>query len=537
MIFPTLFLRPIPPLGYVNLIFFISRLIFFITGIRFDDSRVGSLNQLADPALLQSRFCESLFYLHNQPPLFNAYIGLVLKLSPHHATAVFAITFLVLGWLLANAMYFLMVQLGASPMLGARLAVLCMISPSCVLYENWLFYTYPLAVLLCLSPVFLRLYLTRESVGFGFCFFLGLAFLVLMRSVFHIGWFLLILLMVRFYRKTSAGEILKIAGVPLALVCLLYLKNYACFHMVTGSSSWGMNLAKIALSGLSKEKLNQWAEEGIVSRMALIEPFSFLDLYRPYIPDPVRTGIPLLDEEVKRSGVPNFNHISYIYISQQYLHDSWRAIVADPWNYIQNAGAGVYTYFLPSNYYSFLHANRVAIKAYARAYNALVYGQWFEKEEEWNRVTQATAAGIFRSFFHVGSVIVVAYAGVLVYFGLYIGRNHKTLRQDPAYGLPLLVLFFNLVYISLAVNSTELGENQRYRYMTEPSAFVLLGVMISNMTSRTANHLRPDGKSGEEESVSSPVQDNGNNLPVCSAAFEHPRRGMSIPQGVSPGRD
>lgn len=343
--------------------------------------------------------------------------------------------------------------------------------------------------------------------------------MVMTRSVFHIGWFLLILLMVRFCRKMSAGEILKTAGVPLALVCLLYWKNYACFHMVTGSSSWGMNLAKIALSGLSKEKLNQWIEEGVVSRMALIEPFSFLDLYQPYIPDPVRTGIPLLDEEVKQSGVPNFNHLSYIYISQQYLHDSWRAIAADPWNYIQNAGAGLYTYFLPSNYYSFLHANRVAMKTYARSYNALVYGQWFETEEEWHGVTQATAAGIFRSFFHVGSVIVAAYVGVMVYFGLYIGRNHKTLRRDPAYGLPLLVLFFNLFYITLAVNTTELGENQRYRYMTEPSAFILLGVMITNMTSRTANRHLADGQGGEEEPVSSPVQDKDPALDQLSMGF------------------
>ena len=42
--------------------------------------------QYLDPLLLKSDLLKSLFYLHSQPPIFNLFLGIVLKLSQqfHH---------------------------------------------------------------------------------------------------------------------------------------------------------------------------------------------------------------------------------------------------------------------------------------------------------------------------------------------------------------------------------------------------------------------------------------------------------------------
>ena len=59
-----------------------------IAGVRFDAHALGIYYQFIDPPLLESRLLESLFYSHGQPPLFNLFLGLVLKILTFPLTIV-----------------------------------------------------------------------------------------------------------------------------------------------------------------------------------------------------------------------------------------------------------------------------------------------------------------------------------------------------------------------------------------------------------------------------------------------------------------
>jgi hypothetical protein len=47
----------------------------YARGLRFDASDAGAFRHFIEPGLLRERLVESLWHLHAQPPLFNAWLG------------------------------------------------------------------------------------------------------------------------------------------------------------------------------------------------------------------------------------------------------------------------------------------------------------------------------------------------------------------------------------------------------------------------------------------------------------------------------
>ena len=74
--------RLVNPAGIVALSFIASRSLYYYLGVRFDATILFYAEQFLDVNLLQARLTESIFYLHCQPPLFNLFLGAVLKVFP-----------------------------------------------------------------------------------------------------------------------------------------------------------------------------------------------------------------------------------------------------------------------------------------------------------------------------------------------------------------------------------------------------------------------------------------------------------------------
>src|ERR1700722_11354372 len=102
--------------------FLVSRVLYYLAGIRFDSSPIASAWQYIDPVLMRTRLLESMFYLHMQPPGFNLAIGSV-------------IAFLLLR---------LMRLFRIPDWIGAPLTIVFIVNPGCVLYENSAVYEYPI---------------------------------------------------------------------------------------------------------------------------------------------------------------------------------------------------------------------------------------------------------------------------------------------------------------------------------------------------------------------------------------------------------
>ena len=212
----------IPSLAYVIIAFVLSRIVYYILGVRFDVGPLDYYWQFIDPELLRTNLLESLYYLHSQPPLFNLFLGIVPKLFGGQEALAFHIIFFVTGLMLCISLYLLMTSLGVSSRLSSILTIIFVVSPSCVLYEDFLFYTYPIAAVLCLAALLLHRYLSSGRFRCLAGFFVLLALLVLTRSVFHPIWFVILTVPLIWYRRKNWKKIALAAGVPFLLCFLLY---------------------------------------------------------------------------------------------------------------------------------------------------------------------------------------------------------------------------------------------------------------------------------------------------------------------------
>ena len=353
------------------LVFVVSRVIFYMFGIRFDANTLHYL-QVLDADLLKTRLLESLWYLHSQPPLFNLSLGLGLKIFPRSYPLVFNAVYLGMGYLLALTVYLLMTQLGVGKKLGLLLTALFMVNPAVILHENWLFYSCPVTVLLCLSALFLHRYLqcsrTRDLTGFFAC----TALLVLLRSLFHIFWFAAGVLVLLYIRKGERKKVLLTCLVPLIILNGVYLKNYFISGNYTTSSTWfGWTVAGMTIPFVNEKELAEIRNNKSISDITDREFGDPMDIGKVYAQHhPVlATGIPVLDRSMKANGkTPNYNSVLSLEASRLYLKDGLYILTHYPRAYARAVKRAYFVYFLPGPT-DIRMVNRPAIRTYENAYN------------------------------------------------------------------------------------------------------------------------------------------------------------------------
>ena len=75
----------------------------------------------------------------------------------------------------------------------------------------------------------------------------------------------------------------------------------------------------------------------------------------------------------------------------------------------------------------------------------------------------------------------------LVIFGIRQARRSSFLSADQR--LLLAYLCANIIFLALVGNSVEVGENQRFRFTTDPLSVVLLGVLLqTRLAARASGH-------------------------------------------------
>ncbi len=454
-------------LKLVVLVYLLSRIAYHLLGVRFDQLPIVYYWQYIDTCLLHDHLLKSLYHLHSQPPLFNLFLGVGLKLIPNYYVfgTVCSIVYLILGLVMTIALFCLMTRLGVSGGLSAALVILFVSSPACILYENWLFYTYPVVVALCCCALFLHRYMMQGRVTDGIIFFSLLAFLVLIRSLFHLAWFLLLIFLVTWFQRRQWRKVVTAACVPFLLAVALYAKNY-CLFGEFGSSSWmGMSLAKMTTFALSGERRQALIAEGNISSLADVKPFSPMSEYRRYVTLPPPTGVAVLDQETKCNGHRNLNHLAYIAISRQCLEDAKYILTHEPMVYLKHLKRPFALYFVPSSDYKFLRENREKISKLDQFWNTVFYGRWGKD----CRVGWFLLAGFF----------------VLSLYGFFAILNAwKQVPRDEPFILTLLFMGINILYITLVCNLLEVNENQRFRFNVDPYLLVLLGLFLSSLWKR-----------------------------------------------------
>src|SRR5688572_26507413 len=159
------------PRTTLAIVFLASRIVFYACGVRFDATWLTDMWQLVDPRLLETRLAESLYHLHTQPPLFNAFVGIMLKVGGDHHAALAAAIYRVLGLALVLMLLEVMLRCGVRTGLALLLAALFAINPGTVAMENILFYEFFTAVAVAASIIALERFVTTSAARWCIAFF------------------------------------------------------------------------------------------------------------------------------------------------------------------------------------------------------------------------------------------------------------------------------------------------------------------------------------------------------------------------------
>ncbi len=462
-------------------LFGLSRLAFHLKGVRFDASTLGWYWQFLDPLLLRHRLAESLFYLHSQPPLFNLFLGGVLKLSPPPAASTFHAAYLLLGLALYATVFALMRRLGVSTPLALLVSTWFMLSPSFILYQHFLFYTIPAAALLALSVLLSYEVLDKQRASLALLFFLVVFMLCTLRATYHLLYYLLLLGALLLLCARSRKMILLTALLPLLLLSSLYLKNLALFGSFSLSSWMGMNLASNTVERMPLEDRRRLVAEKKLSPVTLTWRFNTLDSYpQQYRRDDSFPTIPALRQVTKSTGANNYNHLAYISISRQYLQDDIYIILHHPRVFLKGLACSWVCYFQSASNYRILTRNRDHIALMEGIYDHIFYGvlPW----SIWRPLQSKLIPEHFprrRPMPRPFPFLIIGLP-LLLLLSLRLAANPQHARVALTRNQRALIFFlcFNIIYAALIGNLFEGGENHRFRFETDPLYVVLLGLLL-----------------------------------------------------------
>ena len=454
------------------LIYALSRILFILKGGSFLATPLSFAKQYLDPTLLATDLLNSTFYLHSQPPLFNLFLGLVLKVSPLPSLS-FEILFKTTGVLLPLLLFGILTKIGIKSFLAFIATIIFMLNPTLILYENLLYYTYIEAFCVLLAVFLLLHWTTSKEVLSLILFWTVLLCLGMIRSLFHPAFFLLTALSLTLflsYRGHSRSMAKKfffsslIVLIPLSLLCV---KNAAVYGFF-GTSSWdGMSLW-IKANGYAPEQLEEFYRTGTISREALR---AGLDTFQPishfYGQDELNS-ITCHHEadcnEWKSTGKPNFNHSGYVYLSRQLWQDASSLIVNNPtlFGFYTFVSYGLMLWHASDSVHALFMENMQIVEPLENIYRFLYFGfMGVETKLSSNPMWWVRTAliSVLFLFFYLTTLMAVF------------------LRNDSSRSPIITVCLFCLLIhaYTLCVSSLiEFGENNRFRFPVDAAFLVLV---------------------------------------------------------------
>jgi hypothetical protein len=423
--------------------------------LRFDGATLGYW-QVLDLPLLRDDLLRSVFYLHAQPPLFNLALGIILKSAPQaFAPAVFESAFLVLGYLGILGMHALLVELGAPRGAALAAALVQTLSTTWLVYESWLFYTLPAAVLVTWAAVWLAR-AARGRAGAAVAFAAAVAALSWVRATYQPAWVVAALAILLFAVREAAPRVREWAFrsslAALVLVLALPLKNYLLVGSFTSSTWLGMSLARMTTERLDEATREDWIRAGALDPVARVRAFSPLSDYPVELraPPPDTPAHPALVAPTKADGSPNLNHAAYVRIGRLYQRAAIVVLRRRPAVYLDRVRRAFVTWLRPPTDYILVVPQREALRGWDRLHSLLLL--WSNGERR-----------------RAGPTLVLLPAAVLFLAALLWRPPAQRRRLLLLLGFPLLTIAWNLVVGNLA----EVEENNRFRVEVEGLMVVL----------------------------------------------------------------
>ncbi|HWJ98524.1 MAG TPA: hypothetical protein VNQ33_10220, partial [Acidimicrobiales bacterium] len=205
---------------------------------------LGSSWQLIDVPVLEHDPLGSVWYLHTQPPLYNLVIGGLLRWSPLPPLG--SIFGLYLAALCGAAFLFtdVLAKWRVRPWIAGLIAGVVLADPNLLATINIASYEVPVTFLLMLVLWCFQRYLQRPGWGPLLGLSGALTALVMMRSLFHPAFALVVVGVAVVARRASWRQVTAGLAIPIVLAGGWMLKNEVLFGTPTMSSWLGFNVQR-----------------------------------------------------------------------------------------------------------------------------------------------------------------------------------------------------------------------------------------------------------------------------------------------------
>jgi hypothetical protein len=454
------------PYNFIRLIIFIficSRLVIYHFVPFVLES--GTDIHLLDPVILKTNLLHGLYYLHSQPPLYNLFLGLLLKLNPYISIHFLAPSiYFCLGLFLCLGSFYLLKILGATKNLAFVGALAVMFFPSLIQTERWLQVFYPLAALTLAVTLLIYYFVKTRRFKYFVWFFGLLSVMVLMRSSYHLlVWLLplMVLALVLVYKFKLPGKkyYILVMAVFFILSGSIYVKNYLNYGMFTSSTWQGFNL-DLTTHYVKKADIQEMINDKKITPIVLIYPLSEPMVFYNYYHLKPNNQNPVVDGLMKSTGYPNFNNTIYPVASKEYQQDALKIILHYPGRYLMSVANEAYIF---SGFFQYRE---------------------FDNFNNWGSVRVHSGLDrtlLYITAFPVPLVMFLMFVWVVYWLvkKLISGINFKeSSNEEQAVYVLIVFVFFNILYTFGIAIFISAGEANFLRIPIDP-LFVSLAVFLA----------------------------------------------------------
>jgi len=362
-------LTRIPTILWLSLLYIAGYLLYAsIWGWGFELQLLFTYSQHLYPGWMKDDFWGSLIYLHSQPPLWNAIIGIIYILGGAYYVQLFQLLYLSAGVAILFYLHKTLLLFGISR--GVRISVLSIMAlfPTIHYYGTWYYSTHFELLFFTIAFYHLSAFMLGDvkrarHLAWGF---IMLALLGLMRAQWHLIVFLTLAgAMLLVEKKGMRRQIITYSLIFILPLCTVYTKNYLIFGFWGGSSWMGSNLAQAVTNATPRNTMRSYKQYRLIHRVFPIN----IVMNTVYGVSPnaeeMSQGLPTVLSsmykpiEVKdRNAAGNANHISVLHTSRSDMKDSLYIIGRDPVTYLKHVALQLETILsIPALFYPYHLSN------------------------------------------------------------------------------------------------------------------------------------------------------------------------------------
>jgi hypothetical protein len=471
----------------------LTAIVIAARGLGASSARIADQWQLIDLEVLESAPVSSIWYLHTQPPGFNALVGLI-AWSPLPLAGTLHVVNLALLAGLGLLIHQMLVRWGVAPLAAGVAVAVALLNPSLLSALPYGHYEILVGFTVVLALAAAQRHLDDPAPRWLLLAAASITLCGVVRSLFHPLWAVAAIAVLAALRPVPRRYVAASLAIPVLVLGGWMVKNQVVFGTPTTSSWLGFNAQRGVVAAMERDEVQDDVAAGRVSPLALEHPWGTIDQYEPWVGtcEPHAHPATRLPEKGQQTTWPmaNFNHECYLPVYEQAQADAVRLVREHPGRYVTTRAHG-----LVISYQVARIGPTDAPTVIDRAVEPLllVVGVHLD-QDDWNLPllgplqldTEISLTLVACSLFIVGRAAVAA---------VRLARlGWRTRRTWPTDELMWLLVASTIAVVMVGGGLVEFGENGRFRSSLDPLLVALpIGWCVVAVQRRRAERREPAG--------------------------------------------